>query len=127
MLALLYFAVAICLGDRICRRFYSFIASPHRWAAAFSVGCLTAGWITYLIGLMFARALVPLFWGNLLFFALAIAVFKATLVVLFFMHVKYSTHLTWAVVAGGIFWFAILITITMSDYLTRAWQPYGSV
>jgi cytochrome c oxidase subunit IV len=59
--------------------------------------------------------------------ALAIAAFKAILVVLFFMHVKYSTHLTWAVVAGGIFWFAILITITMSDYLTRGWQPYGSV
>jgi cytochrome c oxidase subunit IV len=59
--------------------------------------------------------------------ALAIAVFKTILVVLFFMHVKYSTRLTWAVVAGGIFWLAILITITMSDYLTRGWQPYGSV
>src|SRR5947209_772134 len=75
MLALVYLAVAICVGDRICRRFYSFISIPHRWAAAFIVGCLTAGWVTYLIGLMFARALVPLFWGNLFFFALAIAVF----------------------------------------------------
>jgi DNA-binding beta-propeller fold protein YncE len=75
MLALVYLAVAICIGDRICRRFYSFISIPHRWAAAFIVGCLTAGWVTYLIGLMFARALVPLFWGNLFFFALAIAVF----------------------------------------------------
>jgi cytochrome c oxidase subunit 4 len=59
--------------------------------------------------------------------ALAIAVFKAVLVVLFFMHVKYSTRLTWAVVAGGIFWFGIMITITLSDYLTRGWQPFGSV
>src|SRR5690348_15190696 len=75
MLALVYLAVAICLGDRICRRYYSFISIPHRWAAAFIVGCLTAGWITYVIGLMFARALVPLFWGNLFFFAIAIAVF----------------------------------------------------
>ena len=57
--------------------------------------------------------------------ALAIAVFKATLVVLFFMHVKYSTRLTWAVVLGSVFWFGILLTLTMSDYLTRAWRTYG--
>ena len=59
--------------------------------------------------------------------ALTIAVTKATFVVLFFMHVKYSTHLTWAVVAGGMFWFGILIVLTLSDYLTRSWQPFGSV
>jgi cytochrome c oxidase subunit 4 len=53
--------------------------------------------------------------------ALVIAVFKATLVVLFFMHVKYSTRLTWAVVLGSILWLAILIALTMGDYLTRAW------
>jgi cytochrome c oxidase subunit 4 len=57
--------------------------------------------------------------------ALGIAVFKATLVVLFFMHVKYSTRLTWAVVLGSIFWFGILIALTMSDYLTRAWRTFG--
>ena len=57
--------------------------------------------------------------------ALAIAVFKATLVVLFFMHVKYSTKLTWAVVLGSVFWFGILIALTMSDYLTRAWRTFG--
>jgi cytochrome c oxidase subunit 4 len=57
--------------------------------------------------------------------ALAIAVFKATLVVLFFMHVKYSTRLTWAVVAGSIFWLGILLALTMGDYLTRGWRTYG--
>jgi len=57
--------------------------------------------------------------------ALGIAVIKATLVVLFFMHAKYSTKLTWAVVLGGIFWLGILLTLTMSDYLTRAWRTYG--
>ena len=57
--------------------------------------------------------------------ALGIAVFKATLVVLFFMHAKYSTKLTWAVVLGIIFWLGILLTLTMSDYLTRAWRTYG--
>jgi cytochrome c oxidase subunit IV len=57
--------------------------------------------------------------------ALAIAVLKATLVVLFFMHVRYSTRLTWAVVLGSIFWFAILIALTMTDYLTRSWLVFG--
>ena len=57
--------------------------------------------------------------------ALTIAVFKAALVVLFFMHVKYSTRLTWAVVAGSIFWLGILLALTMGDYLTRGWRTYG--
>src|SRR5215510_7741951 len=57
--------------------------------------------------------------------ALGIAVLKATLVVLFFMHVKYSTRLTWAVVLGSIFWLGILIVMTSGDYLTRAWRTYG--
>jgi len=75
MLALVYLAVAVCFGDRICRRFYSFISVPHRWAAALTVGPLVAGWVTYLTALAFARASLPLFWGNLCFFAVAIGVF----------------------------------------------------
>jgi cytochrome c oxidase subunit IV len=57
--------------------------------------------------------------------ALTIAVIKATLVVLFFMHVRYSTKLTWAVVMGSVFWLAILLALTFSDYLTRSWRTYG--
>ena len=57
--------------------------------------------------------------------ALGIAVFKATLVVLFFMHVRYSTRLTWAVVLGSVFWLGILLALTMSDYLTRRWLVFG--
>jgi cytochrome c oxidase subunit 4 len=57
--------------------------------------------------------------------ALTIAVFKATLVVLFFMHVKYSPKLTWAVVAGSIFWLGIMLALTISDYATRGWRTYG--
>ena len=59
--------------------------------------------------------------------ALIIAAFKATLVVLFFMHVKYSSRLTWAVAVSGLFWLGLLLFITMADYLTRGWQPFGSV
>jgi cytochrome c oxidase subunit 4 len=51
--------------------------------------------------------------------ALAIAVTKAVLVVLFFMHVRYSTRLTKIVVIAGFFWLALLIVLTLSDYFTR--------
>jgi len=57
--------------------------------------------------------------------ALAIAGFKATLVVLFFMHVKYSTRLTKLAVLGGLYWLLILLTITLTDYMTRHWRSYG--
>jgi cytochrome c oxidase subunit 4 len=57
---------------------------------------------------------------------LSIAVIKATLVVLFFMHVRYSTRLIPLVVAGGVFFLLILLGITMSDYLTRGWLGAGS-
>ena len=53
--------------------------------------------------------------------ALIVAVCKATLVVLFFMHVKYSPRLTKLVVISGIFWLIILLTLTETDLLTRHW------
>jgi cytochrome c oxidase subunit 4 len=53
--------------------------------------------------------------------ALTIAVCKASLVVLFFMHVKYSPKLTKLVVICGVFWLIILLTMTESDLLTRTW------
>lgn len=53
--------------------------------------------------------------------ALAIAVFKAVIVVLFFMHVKYSSKLTKLTVAAGFFTFIVLITMTLTDYMSRAW------
>jgi cytochrome c oxidase subunit 4 len=52
---------------------------------------------------------------------LAIAVTKALLVVLFFMHVRWSTRLTWVVAGAGFFWLLIMFTLTMSDYMTRGW------
>jgi cytochrome c oxidase subunit 4 len=52
--------------------------------------------------------------------ALAIAVVKAILVVLFFMHVRHSGRLTRLVITGGLVWLVILLGLTMSDYLTRA-------
>ena len=56
--------------------------------------------------------------------ALTIAVTKATLVVLYFMHVRYATRLTWVVVVAGFFWLGILLALTLSDYLTRGWLTF---
>jgi cytochrome c oxidase subunit 4 len=53
--------------------------------------------------------------------ALAIAAVKMMLVVLFFMHVKYSSKLTQLTVGAGIFTFLVLVGMTMADYFTRAW------
>jgi cytochrome c oxidase subunit IV len=53
--------------------------------------------------------------------ALAIGCIKAVIVVLFFMHVKYSSKLTKLTVFSGIFTFIVLIGMTLADYFTRAW------
>jgi cytochrome c oxidase subunit 4 len=55
--------------------------------------------------------------------ALGIAFLKAALVVLFFMHVKYSPRLTQVTIAGGLFWLVVLIALTLSDFMTRGWLP----
>ena len=53
--------------------------------------------------------------------ALTIACIKATLVVLYFMHVRYSSKLIWVIFASALFWLAILFALTFSDYWTRGW------
>jgi len=55
--------------------------------------------------------------------ALTIAVLKATFVVLYFMHVRYSSRLIWVIVAAALFWMGILFALTFSDYLSRGWIP----
>ncbi|HVF57868.1 MAG TPA: cytochrome C oxidase subunit IV family protein [Pyrinomonadaceae bacterium] len=60
--------------------------------------------------------------------AMTIAVTKAMLVLLFFMHVRYSSRLIWVVVAGAFFWLGILLALTLSDYTSRGWlqSPFGT-
>src|SRR5215204_7307651 len=60
--------------------------------------------------------------------AIAIALTKATLVILFFMHVKYSSRLTKMVVGMAFFFLFILLSMTMSDYVSRGWytSPQGN-
>lgn len=56
--------------------------------------------------------------------AMAIAVVKATIVILWFMHVLHSPRLTWIVVISSFLWLAVLFVLMFSDYLTRAWSIY---
>jgi cytochrome c oxidase subunit 4 len=58
--------------------------------------------------------------------ALTIAVLKATLVVLYFMHVRYGSKLTWVFVCAGLIWLIILVAFTLSDYMTRGWVPIST-
>ncbi len=57
--------------------------------------------------------------------ALTIASIKATLVVLYFMHVRYSNRLVWVIVIAALFWMGILFALTFSDYFTRDWISIG--
>lgn len=56
--------------------------------------------------------------------AMVIAVIKAAVVILWFMHVIHSPRLTWIVVISSFLWLAVLFVLTFSDYLTRGWNIY---
>jgi cytochrome c oxidase subunit 4 len=53
--------------------------------------------------------------------AITIAVIKMMLVLLFFMHVRYSSRLIWVIVASMFFWLLILLLLTLTDYTSRGW------
>lgn len=55
--------------------------------------------------------------------AMTIAVAKATFVVLYFMHVRYSSRLIWVILTAAFFWMALLFAFTLADYFTRGWIP----
>ena len=57
--------------------------------------------------------------------AMTIATTKATFVVLYFMHVRYSSRLIWVIVASALFWMGIMFAFTFADYWTRDWIPLG--
>jgi cytochrome c oxidase subunit 4 len=57
------------------------------------------------------------------YIAVTIAIVKGTLVVLYFMHVRYSDSVVRLSVFAGFFWLAVMLTLTLSDYYTRSWLP----
>ncbi len=87
------------------------VSSPKMYFAVFAA----------LLVLTFATWMVAQYdfgWANDVV-AMAIAVTKALLVILFFMHVRHSTRMTAITAFAGFFWLAILILITLNDYSTR--------
>jgi cytochrome c oxidase subunit 4 len=58
-----------------------------------------------------------------LIIALTIAIIKALLVALFFMHIKGSSRLLHLAMAVGLIWLAIMLSLTLTDYFTRGWVP----
>jgi cytochrome c oxidase subunit 4 len=58
---------------------------------------------------------------------LTIAVTKGTLVVLYFMHARWSDKLVWVFAASGFLWFVILMTITFADVISRDWIPLSGL
>ncbi|HEX7809653.1 MAG TPA: cytochrome C oxidase subunit IV family protein [Thermoanaerobaculia bacterium] len=56
--------------------------------------------------------------------AMAVAIVKATVVILWFMHVIHSPRLTWIVVISSFLWLAVMFVLFFSDYLTRHWTLY---
>ena len=97
----------------------------HVLSVRFYVGIFAA--LILLTALTTAVAFVDLGGGRLNFLnlavALAIAAGKSILVILFFMHLKYSNRLTWLVGGGVLLWLLIALVLTMADYLSRHWLP----
>lgn len=99
------------------------IVSPRIYIAILGALLVATGltvWASFIdLGEWHIAPGLTIFWNPVI--ALAIACGKGTLVVLFFMHVKYSTKLTKLTVFSGFFLFLVLMSMTLSDYVTRAW------
>jgi len=85
------------------------------WAALLGLLALTVG-----------AAYVPLGPFNTIT-AMSIAVTKAVIIALYFMHLRYSPRLTWVFAGAGFFWLLLLFTLALSDYATRRYMPPPTV
>jgi cytochrome c oxidase subunit 4 len=101
---------------------------PEEHSATHHVSLRTYLWVFGALMVLLVLTVVAAFkihighHGNILL-ALFIAIVKAALVVLFFMHVKYASRLTKIFVVAGFVWLAIMFGLTFSDYFTRGWLP----
>jgi cytochrome c oxidase subunit 4 len=92
------------------------IVSPKLYLTVF-------GFLLLMTFLTVFAASVDLGWANPVV-ALVIATLKATTVILFFMHVKYSPRITQMVIVGALFFLFLLLGLTLTDYLSRGWMSY---
>jgi cytochrome c oxidase subunit 4 len=74
------------------------------------------------VGAAFIPANILEVWGPLnIVIAMTIAVVKALLIFMYFMHLRWSTKIVWLFAASGFMWLVILFAFTFADYFTRAW------
>jgi cytochrome c oxidase subunit 4 len=108
------------------------MADEHEYAPAHAPHIhVTPMWIYIAVFLALAAGTLLTWWVSTIDLgwmntpiALLIATIKAVLVILFFMHVIHSTHLTWVVVIASFLWLGVLFVLTFADYLTRIWEIY---
>ncbi len=99
---------------------------PHQHGPSLGQYLFIFAVLMVLLVLTVAAAFLPHFGYLNIAIALAIATVKATLVILFFMHVIESSRLTKVFVAGTFLWVAILFGFTFADYVSRDWLPMSS-
>ena len=87
-------------------------------ASAYLYNCLA---LLALLGLTIGAAYLNLGPLNTIV-AMAIAAAKATLIALFFMHLRYSKPVVWLCAGAGLFWLGIMFALAMSDYFSRGWR-----
>jgi cytochrome c oxidase subunit 4 len=56
--------------------------------------------------------------------AITIATIKASLIAAFFMHALYESKVVRVIIAGGVIWFLIMVSLTLGDYMTRGWLAW---
>jgi cytochrome c oxidase subunit IV len=101
---------------------YSGHAAPHHEAP------LTAYFVVF--GVLMVLTILTVFVSRIdlgemnTVVAMAVAIVKAAVVILWFMHVIHSPRMTWIVVISSFLWLAVMFALFFSDYLTRAWNMY---
>ena len=100
---------------------------PEEHSATEHVSLATYLVVFALLMVLLVITVAAAFWVNLgranILVALSIAIVKAVLVVLYFMHVKYASRLTKIFVSAAFLWLVILFALTFGDYLTRPYLP----
>ena len=87
---------------------------------------LVWGSLLILLAITVAVSYIRLGWFNPAA-VVGIAIVKAVIIILFFMHVRYSSRVIWIFVCAGFFWLVIMFVLTMGDYLTRAYMPAPTI
>lgn len=98
------------------------MADEHEQHASIGTYTVIYAWLVILMLVTIGAWVLNLGAFNILI-ALTIAIVKAILVIMYFMHVKYSGRMVWVFSGAAFLWLGIMLALTMSDYLSRKWVP----